>query len=49
MATFVDLTSVNGIKHLNGATKPLTKEPFDLADLSGLQVFLDLVLKKSQV
>jgi hypothetical protein len=48
-AAFIDLTTSNGIKHFNKATEPLTKEPFNFADPSDLQVFLDLVLKKSQV
>jgi hypothetical protein len=48
-AAFVDLTSSNGIKYFNRATEPLTKYPFDFADPSDLQVFLDLVLKKSQI
>jgi hypothetical protein len=48
-AAFIDLTSANGSKHFNKATEALTKEPFNFADPSDLQVFLDLVLKKSQV
>jgi hypothetical protein len=48
-ATFVDLTSSNGAKHFKGATEPLNKLPFNFKDPSDLQVFLDLVLKKSQV
>jgi hypothetical protein len=48
-ATFIDVTSTNGIKHFKGATEPLNKQPFDFSDSSDLQVFLDLVLKKSQV
>jgi hypothetical protein len=48
-AAFVDLTTSNGIKHFNRATEPLTKETFNFADPLDLQVFLDLVLKKSQV
>jgi hypothetical protein len=48
-ATFIDVTSTSGTKHFKGATEPLNKQPFDFADSSDLQVFLDLVLKKSQV
>jgi hypothetical protein len=48
-AVFLDLTSVSGTKHFKGATEPLNKQPFDFTDSSDLQVFLDLVLKKSQV
>ena len=48
-ATFRDLTSAGGAKHFKGATKPLNQQPFDFTDWSDLQVFLDLVLKKSQV
>jgi hypothetical protein len=48
-AMYLDLTSVSGTKHFKGATKPLNKQPFDFTDSSNLQVFLDLVLKKSQV
>jgi hypothetical protein len=46
---FLDLTSVSGSKHFKGATEPLKAQPFDFVDASDLQVFLDLVLKKSQV
>ena len=48
-ATFLDLTSSSGAKHFKGATEPLNTQPFDFSDSSDLQVFLDLVLKKSQV
>jgi hypothetical protein len=48
-SNFINLTSANGIKYFKGATEPLTKTPFDFADPSDLQVFLDLSLKKSQV
>ena len=48
-ATFLDLTSTNGAKHFKGAIEPLNSKPFDFSDPSDLQVFLDLVLKKSQV
>jgi hypothetical protein len=48
-AHFVDLTSTNGAKHFKGATNPLNQLPFHFKDASDLQVFLDLVLKKSQV
>jgi hypothetical protein len=48
-AVFLDLTSTSGAKHFKGATEPLNQQPFDFADSSNLQVFLDLVLKKSQV
>jgi hypothetical protein len=48
-APFIDLTSASGAKHFKGATEPLNQNPFDFSDSSDLQVFLDLVLKKSQV
>jgi hypothetical protein len=48
-ATYLDLTTSTGAKHFKGATGPLSTQPFDFADPSNLQVFLDLVLKKSQV
>jgi hypothetical protein len=48
-AAYLDLTSSSGTKHFKGATEPLNAKPFDFADPSDLQVFLDLVLKKSQV
>jgi hypothetical protein len=48
-AAFLDLTSTSGAKHFKGATEPLTAKPFDFSDPSDLQVFLDLLLKKSQV
>jgi hypothetical protein len=48
-AAFLDLTSPSGTKHFKGATESLTKEPFGFVNPSDLQVFLDLVLKKSQV
>jgi hypothetical protein len=48
-ATYLDLTSSTGAKHFKGATEPLSAQPFDFTDPSDLQVFLDLVLKKSQV
>ena len=48
-AAYLDLTTPSGAKHFKGATDPLTAKPFDFADPSDLQVFLDLVLKKSQV
>jgi hypothetical protein len=49
-ANFIDLASANGIKYFKGATEPLTKTPFNFTDPSDLlQVFLNLVLKKSQV
>ena len=48
-APFLDLTSSNGAKHFKAATEALNAKPFDFADDSDLQVFLDLVLKKSQV
>jgi hypothetical protein len=48
-ASFIDLASANGIKYFKGATEPLSKTPFDFVDPSDLQIFLDLVLKKSQV
>jgi hypothetical protein len=48
-AAFLDLTSSAGTKHFKGAVESLTATPFDFKDPSDLQVFLDLVLKKSQV
>jgi hypothetical protein len=48
-AAFLDLTSTSGAKHFKGATESLTAQPFEFADPSDLQIFLDLVLKKSQV
>jgi hypothetical protein len=48
-ALFIDLTSASGDKHFKGATEPLNENPFDFSDSSDLQVFLDLLLKKSQV
>jgi hypothetical protein len=48
-ATYLGLTSASGTKHFKGATGHLNQRPFDFADPSDLQVFLDLVLKKSQV
>jgi hypothetical protein len=47
--TYLDLTSSAGAKHFKGATEPLSSKPFDFADPAGLQFFLDLVLKKSQI
>jgi hypothetical protein len=47
-AAFLDLTSADGAKHFRSAIEPLTAAPFDFNDPSDLQVFLDLVLKKSQ-
>lgn len=49
MALFIDLTSASGAKHCKGATEPLNQKPFDFSDSSDLQVFLNLVLKKSQI
>ena len=48
-AACIDLTSTSGAKHFKGAIEPLTAHAFDFSDPSDLQVFLDLVLKKSQV
>jgi hypothetical protein len=48
-ANYIDLTSTSGTKHFKGAAEPLNAHPFNFADASDLQVFLDLVLKKSQV
>jgi hypothetical protein len=48
-ANFIDLTSASGTKHFKGATEPLNAQPFNFADPFDLQIFLDLVLKKSQV
>jgi hypothetical protein len=49
MATSLDLTSTSGSKHFKGATTSLNSQAFGFDDPSDLQVFLDLVLKKSQV
>jgi hypothetical protein len=46
---FRDLTTANGMKHFKGAVEPLNSHPFDFVDGADLQVFLDLVLTKSQV
>ena len=48
-AAFLDLASSDGAKHFKGATEALNSHPFDFEDDSDLQVFLDLVLTKSQV
>jgi hypothetical protein len=48
-ATFLDLTSSSGAKHFKGAIESLNSHPFDFEDGADLQVFLDLVLTKSQV
>ena len=48
-AMFIDLSTSGGTKHFKSAIEPLTSQPFDFADPSDLQVFLDLMLKKSQV
>jgi hypothetical protein len=48
-SAYLDLTSTSGAKHFKGATEALIAQTFDFADPSDLQVFLDLVLKKSQV
>jgi hypothetical protein len=48
-AAYLNLASASGAKQFKGATEPLTSTPFDFADPSDLQIFLDLVLKKSQV
>jgi hypothetical protein len=47
--TYLDLTSSAGAKHFKGATEPLSAQPFNFADPSDLQIFLNLVLKKSQI
>ena len=46
---FLDITKWNRAKLFKGATEPLGSQPLDFADESDLQVFLDLVLKESQV
>jgi hypothetical protein len=46
-ATYLDITSASGAEHFKGATEPLNTQLFDFADPSDLQIFLDLVLKKS--
>jgi hypothetical protein len=48
-AAFLDFTSSNGAKHFKGATKALNSHAFDFENDSDLQVFLHLVLTKSQV
>jgi hypothetical protein len=48
-ATFVDLTTTSGSKHFKGVTESLNTQAFGFDDPADLQVFLDLVLKKSQV
>jgi hypothetical protein len=48
-APCLDLTSLSGAKHLKGTIQALNSQPFDFADYSDLQVFLDLVLTKSQI
>jgi hypothetical protein len=47
--TFLDLTSSSGAKHFKSGIEPLNSQPFDFEDGADLQVFLDLVLAKSQV
>lgn len=48
-AAFLHLTSSSGAKHFKGATtEALNSQPFNFSDDSDLQVFLDLVLTKSQ-
>ena len=46
--TFLDLASSHGAKHFKVASEPLNSLPFDFKDDSDLQLFLDLVLIKSQ-
>jgi hypothetical protein len=48
-AACVDLTSPSGAKHFKGAIEPLSSTPFNFGDPADLQVFLDMVLKRSQV
>ena len=48
-AAYIDLTSSAGTKHFKSAVEPLASTRFDFKDPSDLQIFLDLVLKKSQV
>jgi hypothetical protein len=48
-AAFLDLTSSDGMKHFKGATEALNSQAFDFREDSDLQVFLDLILTKSQV
>jgi hypothetical protein len=48
-AAFLDLTTSSGAKHFKGAIESLNSHPFDFEDGADLQVFLDLVLTKSQV
>jgi hypothetical protein len=48
-ANYVDLASASGAKYFKGATEPSNSKPFDFVDPPDLQIFLDLVLKKSQV
>ena len=47
-AAYLDLTSTNGAKQFNKATEALSTTPFDFNDSSDLQVFLDMVLTRSQ-
>ncbi len=47
--TYLDLTSSAGAKHFKGATKALSRKPFDFADPAHLQFFLDIVLKRTQI
>jgi hypothetical protein len=48
-AAFLDLATAAGTKHFKGGTEALNSQPFDFKDDTDLQVFLDLVLTKSQV
>jgi hypothetical protein len=48
-AAFLDLTTSSGAKHFKGAIESLNSHPFNFEDGADLQVFLDLVLTKSQV
>ena len=49
VGTVVDLILRSGSQYFKSATEPLTNVTFDFKDPSDLQIFLDLVLKKSQV
>jgi hypothetical protein len=47
--TYVALTTGEGKKHFKGGSEPLNAKAFDFTDTSDLQLFLDLLMKKSQV
>jgi hypothetical protein len=47
-ATFLDLSTSGGMKHFKGGSEDLNAQAFDFKDDTDLQVFLDLLLTKSQ-